>query len=359
MAQLSDMGVAISAVTLTASSLSVIGSGFILVCYRILPVKYHIRHVLILNLAVADFINSLTTSIGGIDILVRRKSLTASTACIVQGFAVQTTLQGTDCAVLAIAIATVFLITRSAKGSCVDDELEDRQIALWTCAIWILPLFTGLLSLGMGWYAPATGNWCWIKEKPTYLRYALTHGWRILFIVTEICLYVYLYIWIRRYFKRLRTDAVAIYPSGALITQGTTCREIRTGTSSSRFIQATGMKAPGHFPQLSLSHMIGLRQNRPSNFWTENPRYQAIRKMLLLNSYPMAYVILWIPGIANQVIEATGHESSVMQLLQASTQLVGLADALAYGWNEKAGTQVLGYFRSKKQSGDWYNGLGG
>jgi hypothetical protein len=62
MAQLSDMGVAISAVTLTASSLSVIGSGFILVCYRILPVKYHIRHVLILNLAVAGMYFTIQTS---------------------------------------------------------------------------------------------------------------------------------------------------------------------------------------------------------------------------------------------------------------------------------------------------------
>ena len=53
MAELSDISVIISAVTLTASSLSVIGSGFILICYTILPLKHHIRHVLILNLAVA------------------------------------------------------------------------------------------------------------------------------------------------------------------------------------------------------------------------------------------------------------------------------------------------------------------
>ena len=82
--------------------------------------------------------------------------------------------------------------------------------------------------------------------------------------------------------------------------------------------------------------------------------------MLLLNSYPLAYIILWIPGIANRLIEATGNKSTVMQLMQASTQLVGLANALTYGWNEKVSSQVREYFNgSKKQSGKMYNGLGG
>jgi hypothetical protein len=64
--------------------------------------------------------------------------------------------------------------------------------------------FIGLLALGMGWYAPATGNWyiaipsikistgltlahrCWIKAEPVYLRYVLTHGWRFMFIAIEV-----------------------------------------------------------------------------------------------------------------------------------------------------------------------------
>ena len=31
---------------------------------------------------------------------------------------------------------------------------------------------------------------CWIEAKPVYLRYVLTHGWRFLFIIIEVCFYV-------------------------------------------------------------------------------------------------------------------------------------------------------------------------
>ena len=53
MSHLSGISIAVTAVTVTASSLSVVGTGFIIVCYAILPLKYHLRCVLILNLAVA------------------------------------------------------------------------------------------------------------------------------------------------------------------------------------------------------------------------------------------------------------------------------------------------------------------
>ena len=33
---------------------------------------------------------------------------------------------------------------------------------------------------------------CWLEEKPAYMRYVLTHGWRFLFIFLEIGLYLYL-----------------------------------------------------------------------------------------------------------------------------------------------------------------------
>ncbi len=39
--------------TLIGSLLSMLGAGFILVCYAILPQKRHFRHALIINLAVA------------------------------------------------------------------------------------------------------------------------------------------------------------------------------------------------------------------------------------------------------------------------------------------------------------------
>lgn len=52
-----------------------------------------------------------------------------------------------------------------------------------------------------------------------------------------------------------------------------------------------------------------------------------IQKLLLFNAYPVAYIILWIPGILNRFIELTGHKSRTVAILQASTQFVGLANA--------------------------------
>jgi hypothetical protein len=53
MSQLSEVSIALAGLSLAASSLSLIGSGFILFCYAILPLEYHLRCVLILNLAIA------------------------------------------------------------------------------------------------------------------------------------------------------------------------------------------------------------------------------------------------------------------------------------------------------------------
>ena len=96
------------------------------------------------------------------------------------------------------------------------------------------------------------------------------------------------------------------------------------------------------------SRLTGLRgTSRTTGAFSADAQYQAIQRALLLNAYPLAYIILWIPGIANRLIEATGHESTVTQFLQATTQLVGLANALTYGWNEKVAKQLRKRFLNR------------
>lgn len=59
-----------------------------------------------------------------------------------------------------------------------------------------------------------------------------------------------------------------------------------------------------------------------------------IRRMLLLNAYPTLYVLLWIPGIVNRFMEATGTAPSNPRIggaLQGMSQLVGFANALTFG----------------------------
>jgi len=52
-----------------------------------------------------------------------------------------------------------------------------------------------------------------------------------------------------------------------------------------------------------------------------------IQRILLLNAYPIGYVLLWIPGIANRFVELGGGKSRTLAIAQASTQFVGLANA--------------------------------
>jgi hypothetical protein len=75
-----------------------------------------------------------------------------------------------------------------------------------------------------------------------------------------------------------------------------------------------------------------------------------IKKMLLLNAYPMLYIILWTPGIINRLMEAAGHKSRVLTIMQCTTQFVGLANAITYGFNEHLRKSVM------KDLAEWFKG---
>ncbi|KAF8338450.1 G protein-coupled glucose receptor regulating Gpa2-domain-containing protein [Amanita rubescens] len=374
--QLPPIEVAATAVTLGCSLLSVVGSGFILVCYSILPFQHHFRHILIINLAIADFLNSLNGSVGGIVIVGTRKPLKAGRACVFNGFVEQVTVQATDTAILVIAIATVYTLTRRGAVSSVPEQRwRYGQIFLICVSVWALPFFTSFLALGMNWYAPASGNWCWIDKNPVYLRYVLTHGWRYLFIITEIGLYIFL---LRQHYRSLmelqRTSltapvAITIEPNASNAAPGEksaisriefakpTSQEMSSLNSpATTYAQGSQYNLPApptSFPpsakSFTIGNVTGLRGgSKSSRTLASNPQYQAIQRVLLLNAYPLAYIILWIPGIANRLIEATGHSSPVTQILQASTQLVGLANALTYGWNERVAKQLKERFSKNR-----------
>ncbi|GJC78897.1 hypothetical protein ColLi_01735 [Colletotrichum liriopes] len=61
-----------------------------------------------------------------------------------------------------------------------------------------------------------------------------------------------------------------------------------------------------------------------------------IKRMMLLNAYPVMYVVLWIPGLVNRLMEASGNDSQsrVLAALQSSSQYIGLANAITYGFNQ-------------------------
>ena len=59
-----------------------------------------------------------------------------------------------------------------------------------------------------------------------------------------------------------------------------------------------------------------------------------IWKMLLLNMYPVTYLILWLPGIANRIAEGMGYSVHALIVLQSSTQYIGAANAAGYLYKE-------------------------
>lgn len=58
-----------------------------------------------------------------------------------------------------------------------------------------------------------------------------------------------------------------------------------------------------------------------------------VKRMLMMNGYPILYVILWIPGMTNRILEASGSNttSRVLAVLQCSTQYIGFANSVTYG----------------------------
>lgn len=59
-----------------------------------------------------------------------------------------------------------------------------------------------------------------------------------------------------------------------------------------------------------------------------------MQKLMRLSWYPLFYIILWLPGIANRVAEAIGHPIRVLAILQSSTSFIGLTHAITFGWIE-------------------------
>lgn len=51
--------------------------------------------------------------------------------------------KATDCAILAIAITTVYTIARRHISAVPDGRWQHRQAVLLSCAIWAFPFFTG------------------------------------------------------------------------------------------------------------------------------------------------------------------------------------------------------------------------
>ncbi|KAJ0165522.1 hypothetical protein CTA2_10950 [Colletotrichum tanaceti] len=202
---------AVSSVTLTGSILSFLATSGVLISF----IFYHdqqrsFRHALVLNLTLAEFMNSLGNSISGI-IYMKDKELRPSAACVLNGMVGQLSVQASDFSILAIAVVTFLTITRKTY---MPNTSTSRKIMI-CLSVWVVPIITSITATAMGTIEPVSGNWCWISRDRPDLRYALTHGWRFGIILTVILIYLYVWWYLGRHFRVMASTTDPLYNTGA------------------------------------------------------------------------------------------------------------------------------------------------
>lgn len=359
------------------------------------------RYALILNLTVAEFLNSMNNSISGIVVVNRKAPLFPSAACNFNGWLGQFSVQAIDFSILAISIVTLLII--QLRSFIIYATTTTK--ALICLSIWVIPLFTSVYAWIRGYYGPVSGNWCWIEEHHGRQRYSLTHGLRFAILFITLCTYIFVFVYMSR---RLRPQDLSNISMDSYDqpeeSKGGHRRAVLSvgslpGSSSHEANSSSPPSKKGHNQKISMSG-IPLRSSmypKPSMHVSRHsdpdfivptrrqpsstddsdydialvdiektlPRLPApsasaphdfdmekypqpqtpsvsnanarkakidreIWKMMLLNMYPVTYLILWLPGIANRFAEATGHSIRALVILQSSTQFIGAANATVY-----------------------------
>ncbi|CAN9337104.1 unnamed protein product [Alternaria alternata] len=400
-----DLTVAIP--TLVGSLLSAVATSCVLISYIVYADQQRsFRHALVLNLALAEFINSLNNSISGIYAIVNRGNIAEGPACSLNGWVGQWSVQAADFSILAIAVVTLLTITR--KTYMPNASLLSK--VLICASVWVIPTITATTAAGLEELKPVSGNWCWISGKRTDLRYALGHGWRFSIILGTIGIYIYIWVYMRRHFIQLHNlsggrsygqgssnkaaKRRTFHRDNAIELRSESQTELheinveyryevkhsegRSGTSLGKdldiessvgdnrrpsettlgsplspvspyikdpsaltkdfppadSVRNVAIAMPGSNAKVAISGAYESGTTPQRNGASPRDLEREIKRMLLLNAYPVLYIILWLPGILNRLVEASGHSSYPLAILQCSTQYIGLANAITYGFNE-------------------------
>ncbi|KAK8009616.1 hypothetical protein PG989_000549 [Apiospora arundinis] len=372
---MAPINLAVAIPTLVGSILSFLATSTALVAHIIAPPGRHFRHALILNLFIADGMNSLNNSISGIITMLnlnKPEPLSPGLACNINAFMGQLSVQAVDFNILIMSI-TVLLTLRTQRLSTEPSRLTVLSI----CALaWVPSVITSSIGIGLDAYGPVSGNWCWISASRPTLRYALTHSWRMGIFLATVVIYTYIYIYLKRTFNRFALNTSTGTGTTTTTTTTTTNNNLNlpvghhqiktfyiddeensptTSTANPRVFgsaaRADAMPLQDLEPgRLSNGAALGrpLKVSVDSNNNNAKTNRQTVhggarhasrsnlRRILLLNGYPVLYIVLWIPGIATRLVEAVrGSSPPWLVVLQSSTQYVGLANAVTYSWNEQ------------------------
>ena len=207
-------------------------------------------------------------------------------------------------------------------------------------------------------YGYIGGNWCWIKHSRLDLRYGLSHGWRIGIFFATIGIYTYIGIKLKRVFANLRSFSTQT-GTRTMPNDQTTTPADNTGDDTQKILVNHSVSVSHEMDNLPRTpdtqrnefttevtearSTVRIEGTTTSSNEAGETTFQAsrmpaapnVRNMLLMNGYPIAYIILWIPGIANRLAESVGGSPRWLTALQATTQYIGLVNAVTYGMSEQ------------------------
>lgn len=275
-------------------------------------------------------------------------------------------------------------------------------------SIWIIPLATGSIAVAMGVMMPSGANWCWISASRTDLRYALTHAWRFAVILAIICIYGYVYYHTSRRFKSLNATSSQSTHQNSMARHSGNASAQKSPYAMADQLQADPRREPVDFNQLRNLHgrswlrlsncsemplppSSTVAKEAVSRDRTATPTadgfqeangncknaslYVAradtvrtieaqkasqpkrvereVKRMLLMNAYPILYVLLWIPGLVNRLLQAANltPSSRVLDALQAAPVFIGFANAVTYGFNQHLRRRIASdfyYWRARR-----------
>ncbi|EEY14343.1 conserved hypothetical protein [Verticillium alfalfae VaMs.102] len=372
----------IASATLAGSLLSCVATTCVLTSFAIYRHQMRsFRHALVLNLSVAEFINSLNNTVSGF-IYMRTRGLQPGAACTVNGFVGQLSVQAADFSILAIALVTLLTVT----GTVYMPKASLARKATICGAVWVVPVATSVTATAMGQMAPVGGNWCWISAARPDLRDDDMKLDNLMRVEAAGAGTTTKPAGLSISVHEVKMDAAAVEAKGGMMDfdddddddDATTLDEMIHGTPGKTLRQQKSFQEdleritpkssyPGdnHVsiprPSASASGSVRRAPNVPANrtmrstlseFPIRQDSHQVereIKKMMFLNAYPIMYVLLWIPGLVNRLLQASGNAPGprTMAALQVSTQMarhvVGLEWMLTWSPSEGSRPPCSGF----------------
>ncbi|GAB7345805.1 hypothetical protein MBLNU457_4066t2 [Dothideomycetes sp. NU457] len=200
-----------------------------------------------------------------------------------------------------------------------------------------VPTLIGSTAAGLRALGPVSGNWCWIVASRTDLRYGLAHGIRYAIIIAVVVIYTITFAYLKPLIKSLSASGSA--SRSYCINHGEQSDPSPETTPSAPAAVNVEMQEDTIHNEKDTFRIISVDIEDPPNDYIQRLppavnartiRQTQINRLMILKAYPILYIVLWLPGIANRIAEATGHPTRALQILQASTQFIGFADSVTY-----------------------------